>query len=95
MTNGASGDRTIYLTGEGGISTHADANRSQPQIILNDQSLSIMTQGNATIELYDVTGNLRMQNNFSNTIQTIIRPGIYLIRVREQEDVFVRKIIVR
>lgn len=95
MTNGASGDRTIYLMGEGGISTHADANRSQPQIILNDQSLSIMTQGNATIELYDVTGNLRMQKNFSNAIQTIIRPGIYVIRVREQEDVFVRKIIVR
>lgn len=95
MTNGASGDRTIYLVGKGGVPTHADAHRSQPKIGLNYRSLSITTQGNATLELYDITGNLCMQKDFSNAVQAIIYPGIYVVRVRGQEEVFVRKIIVR
>lgn len=95
LQNGIPATRTIYLTGEGGISTNVDVQRLQPQMGVNNQTLWVVTSGKATVEVYGITGSLLMQKDFTNSIQVNIGQGVYVVRVREQEDVFVRKIIVR
>jgi hypothetical protein len=96
LTDGGLGAaRTIYLTGEGGITTNIDINKSQAQLRVNGSTLTVTNPGEAILDVYSMTGSLLLSKNFSNHLQVNIPQGIYIVRVRETDSTSISKIIIQ
>ena len=77
--------------------TSVNENNTQPFAFFNGSEWVIMNEGNATMQVVDVTGRVISTEtlNGNATINLIQVPGVYMIRLVNGNDVKVQKVVVK
>jgi len=87
--------RTIYLVGHGSLTTQVNNSKLKCKLVVEDNNLHATVDGASRLEVYSFNGVLLKQMNFTNTTQTILSQGVYLVRINSEKGVFVQKVFVR
>lgn len=80
-----------------GIATTQEATISVYPTIVEEGRFNVSTTDKATVQIYNVTGSLVQSEeiNGSSEISTRLAPGLYNVRVIQEEDAQTTKIIIR